>query len=186
MDKLIWQFFNKLYNTVCNPNVNEAEIHYRWSKNSVVYRSEPLLILKDINFEPKNKILAQSVSKKPKENVLRKWYESSKIKITKISCGIWVKSGKARCILNAFTRNHLNHRKMIKVSRNIWQISYDDQNFGTKFSTHFRNKFHTVANIYQLDIRLRFQMFVTDVTCVNGGQKPPLLHKHWWFHRLGK
>ena len=153
MDKLIWQFFNELYDTACNPNVNEAEVHDQWSNNSVVNRNEPLLILQATNFEPTDryKILAQSASKKPKANVLRKWYESSKIKITKISCGIWVKSGKTRCILNAFTRNHLNHRKMIKVSRNIWQISYDDQNFGTKFSTHFRHRFHTtVAHIYQL------------------------------------
>ena len=51
MDKVIWQFFNELYDTVCNPNVNEAEIHDRGSKNSVVNRNEPLLILQATNFE---------------------------------------------------------------------------------------------------------------------------------------
>ena len=90
-------------------------------KKLVVNRNETLLILEATNFEltDQYKILTQPASIKPKENVVRKWYESSKIKITKISFGIWVKSGKARCILNAFTRSHLNQRKMIKDSRNI-------------------------------------------------------------------
>ena len=71
-------------------------------------RNEPSLLMEPTNVEPTDryKIMIKAVSNKPKENVQRNWYESSKIKITKISCGIWVKSGKARCILNAFTRNH--------------------------------------------------------------------------------
>ena len=167
MDKLIWQFFNELYDTACNPNVNEAEVHDQWSNNSVVNRNEPLLILQATNFESTDryKILAQSASKKPKANVLRKWYESSKIKITKISCGIWVKSGKTRCILNAFTRNHFkpakNDQRLPKYLTNlIWRPKFRHEifdTFSTQISYYCCTHISTVTSLFS-DVRDRCHM----------------------------
>ena len=99
-------------------------------------------LMEPTNIEPTDryKIMIKAVSKKPKENVQRNWYKSSKIKITKISCGIWVKSGKARCILMHLLETTKAIEKWSKSPETFYK-----SHMTTKFDT-FRHQFHTDAS----------------------------------------